>query len=232
VRWRAAVGHARASRVRRPVRARARSFTQRRGACACAPAWHHSDTGRRRDLAVFRVFAAPLARLEKKLASEYIVNVWERILDGSGARHPRRVSGAVFSLILGHPGVSGFAPRNAECPVSHMRNAKCPVSHLRNAKCPVSHLRNVRFRTAKCPRKTVSRGASPSSPSRSWAGQDKASGNGGAERPRPRSEAHAPAPCACRSVWIALAPATRVPGFRCPRPTPSAAAHPHQLGGG
>jgi hypothetical protein len=47
-------------------------------------------------------------------------------------------------------------------------------------------------------RKTVLRGAAPSSPSRSWAEQDKASGDGGAERPRPRSEAQAPAPCPCR----------------------------------
>ena len=77
--------------------------------------------------------------------------------------------------------------------------------------------------------KTVSRGASPSSPSRSWAEQDKAGRNGGAERPRARSEAQARAPCPCRSVWIALTPAAGVTGFSCPRSTPSAAAH-HQLG--
>eukprot|EP01043_Picozoa_sp_COSAG02_P113846 COSAG02_NODE_50110_length_322_cov_1.273543_2_plen_38_part_01 len=28
-----------------------------------------------------------------------------------GARHSQRVSGAALNLILGHPGVSGFAPR-------------------------------------------------------------------------------------------------------------------------
>ena len=77
-----------------------------------------------------------------------------------------------------------------------------------------------------------SRRAMPSSPSRSWRTQDKVGRNGGAERPRPRSEARAPAPCPSWSVWIALAPAAGVPGFRCPRPTPSVAAHPHQLGGG
>eukprot|EP01043_Picozoa_sp_COSAG02_P034237 COSAG02_NODE_2384_length_8991_cov_40.617521_3_plen_216_part_00 len=32
----------------------------------------------------------------------------------AGARHSPRVSGAVFNLILGHLGVSGFAPRNVE----------------------------------------------------------------------------------------------------------------------
>eukprot|EP01043_Picozoa_sp_COSAG02_P041154 COSAG02_NODE_3389_length_6827_cov_2.578627_5_plen_123_part_00 len=35
----------------------------------------------------------------------------------TGARHSRRVSGAVLHLILGHPRVSGFAPRNLKCPV-------------------------------------------------------------------------------------------------------------------
>eukprot|EP01043_Picozoa_sp_COSAG02_P007463 COSAG02_NODE_223_length_28346_cov_91.381846_2_plen_201_part_00 len=43
-----------------------------------------------------------------------------------GARHSPRVSGAVLNLILGHPEVSGFAVRNAKCPVSHreMRNVQ------------------------------------------------------------------------------------------------------------
>ena len=60
-----------------------------------------------------------------------------------GARHSQRVSGAVLNLILGHPGVSGFAPRNVECPVSRRE--------LRNAKCEMSEMRNVRnAKHAKC----------------------------------------------------------------------------------
>eukprot|EP01043_Picozoa_sp_COSAG02_P010297 COSAG02_NODE_359_length_23842_cov_22.550011_12_plen_87_part_00 len=58
-----------------------------------------------------------------------------------GARHSPRVSGAVLNLILGHPEVSGFAPRNAKCPVSHremrsvrFRTAKCEMPEMRNAK--------------------------------------------------------------------------------------------------
>ncbi len=37
--------------------------------------------------------------------------------------------------------VSGFAPRNAKCPVSHVRNAKCEMRNVwRNAKC-LAHAR-------------------------------------------------------------------------------------------
>ena len=65
-------------------------------------------------------------------------------MGGIGARHSRRVSGAVLNLILGHPGVSGFAPRNVECPVSRreMRNAKCP-------KCEMSEMRNANRRISR-----------------------------------------------------------------------------------
>ena len=76
-------------------------------------------------------------------------------LDGPrfGARHSQRVSGAALNLILGHPGVSGFAVRNAECPVSRceMRSVRCEMRSVRfrGAKCEVSGER----RNAKCPAK-------------------------------------------------------------------------------
>ena len=55
----------------------------------------------------------------------------------NGARHSQRVSGAVLNLILGHPGVSGFAPRNVECPVSRreMRNVRFASCYSTTSVC-------------------------------------------------------------------------------------------------